>query len=168
MLDSPTGTGRWALGAGEETRRWWLIGSYSPTGPEAKDHNPSEAEIASDPFPTLLLVVSDLLPLCSPESGLWLGVSGPEGRRALGPPVWPRATRDPFSSAIFCKKENNFHVFLLSCASFLQGPTSLVQTPHRAECSTPCRGNQAGDDKNSCSASCCRSGAHGGRPWGSW
>lgn len=72
MLDSPIGTAKQALVAGEETRRSWPTGLYSPAGPP-----------------------------CSPGSGLWLGVFGLVDRRGLGLPVQPGETRDPSSSAIF-------------------------------------------------------------------
>lgn len=72
MSDCPIATGRLALEAGEGTRRWWPTGSCSPAGP---------------PY--------------SPVYGLWLGVSGPEGRMGLESPEQPEATRDLSSSAIF-------------------------------------------------------------------
>lgn len=72
MLDCPIVTGRLALEAGEGTRRLWPTDSCSPAGP---------------PY--------------SPVYGLWLGVSGPEGRMGLESPERPGVTRDPSSSAIF-------------------------------------------------------------------
>lgn len=168
MLDSPTGTGRWALGAGEETRRWWPTGLYSLAGPEAKTTAPVRLSLPLTlsqlcflwPLTSYLFVAQNLacgwVSLGLKVGGHWGPLCGQE-RPGIHFPL-------PFSA----EKENNFQVFFLSYPSFLQGPISLVQTPHRAECSTPCRGNQAGDDKNKCSASCRRPGAQGGRPWGSW
>lgn len=57
MLDSPIGTGKWALVAGEETRRSRLSGLYSPAGPEARDESPGEVSLPlTHLFPTLLLI----------------------------------------------------------------------------------------------------------------
>lgn len=130
MLDSPTGTGKWALVAGEETRRSRPSGLYSPAGPEARDQSPSEVSLPlTRLFPILLLMAPDHLPPCSPVSGLWLGVSGLVGRRELGLPVQTGETKDPSSSAIFWREGSNFQVFFLLCLSFFQRPISLVQSP---------------------------------------
>lgn len=115
VLDCPIATGRQALEAGEGTRRLWTTGLCSPAGPEARGWTTSETKPASDPFPIPFLVVSDLLPPYSPVYGLWLGVSGPEGRMGLASPEQPGVTRDLSSSAIFWREGKEFGVsFLLA------------------------------------------------------
>lgn len=93
-------------------------------------------------LPALSLVVSDLSPPCSPVSGLWLGVSGPEGRMGQEPPEQPEETRDPSSSAIFWRKGKELgsqlpcHPFSLWMVHPLAGPCRLLtalSVPHHAE-----------------------------------